>query len=378
MKSYFAGKPLLKRVAVILALALAIYLLMLLAGHPQAIEKYYSQGLYPVICFILHPVLNIIPFSLGDVVYIAVVAYLIYAAIRLVKLLFKKRFLQAGLLIAGVVTGIQTGLLLFYLFWGMNYFRPSAAERLDLKEAKFTTTELQAVTAILIDSANATRARVTPADLQQSNDTIYTTAINAVRQLGGTSANFKTYSPRIKPSLLTPLLNYIGTSGYYNPFTTEAQLNYQQPVFVRPFVACHEMSHQMGYGAEDEANFVGYLAATRSNDRLLRYSAYQLAVREFMFSLYLADSLLNKELKKRISPQVKADFKQERQYWQAYQNKANVITGIFYDNFLKANNQPQGLDTYNRMVTLVMAMYRKEQSQPEPPGPLKGEHKLER
>jgi hypothetical protein len=248
MKSYFAGKPLLKRVAVILALALAIYLLMLLAGHPQAIEKYYSQGLYPVICFILHPVLNIIPFSLGDVVYIAVVAYLIYAAIRLVKLLFKKRFLQAGLLIAGVVTGIQTGLLLFYLFWGMNYFRPSAAERLDLKEAKFTTTELQAVTAILIDSANATRARVTPADLQQSNDTIYTTAINAVRQLGGTSANFKTYSPRIKPSLLTPLLNYIGTSGYYNPFTTEAQLNYQQPVFVRPFVACHEMSHQMGTG----------------------------------------------------------------------------------------------------------------------------------
>ncbi len=378
MKSYFAGKPLLKRVAVILALALAVYLLMLLAGHPQAVEKYYSQGLYPVICFILHPVLNIFPFSLGDVVYVAVVAYLIYAAIRLIKLLFRKRFLQAGLLITGVIIGIQTGLLLFYVFWGMNYFRPSSAERLNLKESKFTTIELQAVTAILIDSANATRARVTRADLQQSNDTIYTTAINAVRQLGGTSANFKTYSPRIKPSLLTPLLNYIGTSGYYNPFTTEAQLNYQQPVFVRPFVACHEMSHQMGYGAEDEANFVGYLAATRSTDRLLRYSAYQLAVREFMFSLYLADSLLNRELKKRISPQVKADFKQERQYWLAYQNKANVITGIFYDNFLKANNQPQGLDTYNRMVTLVMAMYRKEQSQPEPPGPLKRELKLER
>jgi hypothetical protein len=375
MKSYFAGKPLLKRVAVILALALAIYLLMLLAGHPQAVEKYYSKGLYPVICFILHPVLNIFPFSLGDVVYVAVIAYLIYAAIRLVKLLFKKRFLQAGLLITGVIIGIQTGLLLFYLFWGMNYFRPSAAERLKLKESKFATTELQAVTAILIDSANATRARVTPADLQQTNDTIYTTAINAVRQLGGTSANFKTYSPRIKPSLLTPLLNYIGTSGYYNPFTTEAQLNYQQPVFVRPFVACHEMSHQMGYGAEDEANFVGYLAATRSTDRLLRYSAYQLAVREFMFSLYLADSLLNKGLRKRISPQVKADFKQERQYWQAYQNKANVITGIFYDNFLKANNQPQGLDTYNRMVTLVMAMYRKQQQAPDP---LKGELRLEK
>ncbi|MEO7216390.1 DUF3810 domain-containing protein [Mucilaginibacter sp.] len=376
MKSYFAGKPLLKRVAVILALALAIYLLMLFAGHPQAVEKYYSQGLYPAICFVLHPVLNIFPFSVGDVVYIAVVAYLFYAVILLIKLLLKKKFLRAGLLITGVIIGIQSGLLLFYIFWGMNYFRPSAAERLNLKESKFTAVDLQAVTTTLIDSANASRARVTPADLQQSNDTIYATAINAVRQLGGTSANFKTYSPCIKPSLLTPLLNYIGTSGYYNPFTTEAQLNYQQPVFVRPFVACHEMSHQMGYGAEDEANFVGYLAAIGSKNRLLRYSAYQLAVREFMFSLYLTDSLMNKELKKRISPQVKADFKQERQYWLAYQNKANVITGIFYDNFLKANNQPQGLDTYNRMVTLVMATYKRQQ--PQPPNPLKGELKLEK
>jgi hypothetical protein len=365
MKRFLTGKPLLKRVAIILALALAIYLLMLFAGHPLAVEKYYARGLYPAICFILHPVLNIFPFSLGDVVYIAVVVYLLYAAIRLLKLLFKKRFLQAGLLATGIIIGIQTGLLLFYTFWGMNYFRPSAAERLNLKVTKFTFTELQAVTTTLIDSANATRARVTPADLQQSNDTIYSSAVKAVKQLSGTSANFKTYSPGIKPSLLTPLLNYIGTSGYYNPFTSEAQLNYQQPVFVRPFVACHEMSHQMGYGAEDEANFVGYLAATASKDRLLRYSAYQLAVREFMFSVYMADSLVNKELKKRISPQVKADFKMERLYWQAYQNKANVITGIFYDNFLKANNQPQGLNTYNQMVTLVMAMYKRPPIRPK-------------
>ncbi len=369
MKHLFREKPLLKRITIILLLALCIYLLIVFAGHPHAVEKYYSQGLYPAICFVIHPVLGLLPFSFGDLLYIAVVTYLVYAVIKFIAHLFKKRFLRAGMLATGLVIGMQSGLLMFYLFWGMNYFRPSAAQRLNLKESKFSLNELRAVTSILIDSANATRARVTPADLALPNDTIYNRAVKAVRALGSTSTNFKTYSPGIKPSLLTPLLNYIGTSGYYNPFTTEAQLNYQQPVFVRPFVACHEMSHQMGYGAEDEANFVGYLAATGSSDRLLRYSAYQLAVREFMFSVYMADSLVNKELKKRISPQVKADYKQEREYWRAYQNKANVITGIFYDNFLKANNQPQGLDTYNQMVTLVMAMYRK------PTNTLKGELK---
>jgi hypothetical protein len=117
------------------------------------------------------------------------------------------------------------------------------------------------------------------------NDSIYKTAVSK-RCLNSraTSKEYQTYSPSIKPSLLTPLLNYIGTSGYYNPFTSEAQMNYQMPVFNRPFVACHEMSHQMGYGAEDEANFVGFWPHWLS-DRLLRYSAYNVAVNEFMHTV---------------------------------------------------------------------------------------------
>ena len=367
MRQYFAKNPLLNRLIIIALLALAIYLLLAFAKHPHAVEKYYSQGLYPVICRLLHPVLNIFPFSLGDVLYIAVVAWLFYTIVRLFGSLFKKRFSHAGLLATGLIIGLQSAILLFYIFWGMNYFRPGAAERLNLREHKFTVAELQAVTNILIDSANLTRNRASSSDFSQTNDTIYNRAKRAVLSLGSTSADFATYSPGIKPSLLTPLMNYIGTSGYYNPFTTEAQLNYEQPVFARPFVACHEMSHQMGYGPEDEANFVGFLAAIASKDKLLRYSAYHLAVGEFMFTMRGADSVLHKQLKTRISPAVKSDFKKERLYWQGYQNKANVVTGIFYDNFLKVNNQPQGLDTYNKMVTLVMAMYRTKNSKQHGP-----------
>ncbi|RYZ93111.1 MAG: DUF3810 family protein, partial [Sphingobacteriaceae bacterium] len=45
-------------------------------------------------------------------------------------------------------------------------------------------------------------------------------------------------------------------------------------------------------------------------------------------------------------------------YWQYYEGRLEVISSIFYDKFLKANNQPQGLLTYNQMITLVMAWYR--------------------
>jgi hypothetical protein len=352
-------RVLIKRGIAILALIMVIFLLMVFAGHPQAVERYYSEGLYPLVCRVLHPVFNLFPFSVGDLVYLVVIIYLIYTVGRLIVLCFKKRFLQAGIIAAGIVIGIQAGIVIFYLFWGMNYFRPSAAERLNLRDSTFTTAELQRVTTILIDSANASKARVTPADLKQGNNAIYNTAVKAVLKLSGTSIEYNTYSPRIKPSLLTPLLNYISTSGYYNPFTSEAQMNYEMPVFNRPFVACHEMSHQMGYGAEDEANFAGFMAATGYSDRLLRYSAYNLAVNEFMHTMRYTDTVVFKQLKTRISPGVLADFKEERLYWVSYQNKLNTITSVFYDNFLKANNQPEGLETYNRMVLLIMAMYKR-------------------
>jgi hypothetical protein len=348
-----------RRVITIAVLIFLIVLLQLLKGYPYLIERYYSQSFYLLICRIFHPVFNLFPFSAGDLVYLAAIAYIIYAVIRLITLVIKKQFKIAGIFVLGLIIGLQAAVLGFYLLWGLNYFRPSAAERLKLNDSNYTTAELTAITKIIIDSANATRAHVTAADLQQSNSTIFKTAIQAVQRLSNSSADFLTYSPGIKLSLFTPLINYLGTSGYYNPFTTEAQMDYQMPVFLRPFVACHEMSHQMGYGAEDEANFVGFLAGIQSKDRLLRYSAYHEALDEFMEDLMLRDSTLHKQLKARVSPAVHNDFVAERNYWLAYQNRVGAISSLFYDRFLKANNQPQGLQTYNQMVRLVISWYRK-------------------
>ncbi len=60
--------------------------------------------------------------------------------------------------------------------------------------------------------------------------------------------------------------NYLGFTGYYNPFTGEAQVNTTVPLFVQPFTTCHEIGHQLGYAKENEANFAGYLAAKSSPD----------------------------------------------------------------------------------------------------------------
>src|ERR1700744_1879267 len=94
-------QPLMRRIIAIAILALILVILILFAGHPNAVERYYSNGLYPVICHVFHPVFNLFPFSIGDIIYIVVVIYLIYATIKLIRLLIKKQWKRAGFLLLG-------------------------------------------------------------------------------------------------------------------------------------------------------------------------------------------------------------------------------------------------------------------------------------
>lgn len=348
-------KKLVKRFVVIGMLLLAIFLLMLLADHPQTVERVYSEGLYPWICRILHPVFNLFPFSVGDVIYIAVIGYVIYATVQIIRLVFKRRWRKVIYLLLGLAISLEAAILIFYVFWGMNYFRPSMNERLQLTDTSYTTQQLAEVAEQMIDSANSSRLRLTTSDTLQNSDTIYSRAIAAIKVLSKDSSNFRTYSPQIKPSLITPLLNYLSTSGYYNPFTSEAQLNYQVPLYERPVTVCHELSHQTGWAAEDEANFAGFLAAIGSKDRLLRYSAWQMAMEECMHALRYRDTAENNRLKKLISPIVRYDILAARRYWLSFHGNLGRMSGAFYDDFLKVNNQPHGLDTYNQMVLLLVA-----------------------
>ena len=77
-----------------------------------------------------------------------------------------------------------------------------------------------------------------------------------------------------------------------------------------------------------------------------------------MHALRRRDTLTYKELKKCISPRVRHDFFTERMYWFSFHGKAGMMSGILYDDFLRANNQPKGMQTYNQMILLLMAWYR--------------------
>lgn len=349
-----------KQLIILISLLLLIVLLVWFRQYPDAVERFYSDGFYRFICYIIRPVVNFLPFSIGDIFYTAVVLAFFIGIFNWFKSLFKKQFAAGAQLILRLFICLEIAWLWFYVLWGLNYYRPPAAQLLNLNDTTYTIKDVAGVANLIIDSANSLRACLDTADLHQSNSDIYRNALAAVNELGKTSPKFKPIFNRAKPSMYSFLLNYVGTSGYYNPFTAEAQLNYQMPIVDRPFVACHEMGHQTGWAREDEANFAGYAAGIKSPDKLLRYSAYYAGLEEFMRYLRRRDTTAHHALRLKISPLVRQDFKTDSAYWVKYQGPAEMISGIFFDKFLKANNQPHGMRTYNRMIRLTMGYYRRQ------------------
>ena len=153
--------------------------------------------------------------------------------------------------------------------------------------------------------------------------------------------------------------NYFGFTGYYNPFTGEAQLNTLVPKFILPFTTSHEIAHQLGYAKEEEANFVGYLAATASTDTLFHYSTY---LDLFVYAnrqLFFVDSVAAKDFTTQLLPEVKSDIKEWREFLRRHKNPLEPVIRWAYGNYLRANQQPKGMTSYDEVIADLIAFYKK-------------------
>jgi len=156
---------------------------------------------------------------------------------------------------------------------------------------------------------------------------------------------------------MSTLQSYNGTSGYLNPFTGEAQVNAKIPKSMYATTVSHEMAHQLGYAAENEANFVGFLAASHHTDPYFRYSAYRMATQYAIYELYKRDPNTFKELYASIHIGVKKDFVAASTFWNAYKNPFEPIVKKGYNAYLKANTQANGISSYNYVVDLLIGYY---------------------
>lgn len=335
----------LKKHRVLLLLLLISSGIKLFSLFPEAVEKWYSNGFYIYSGRLQRWLFGWIPFSIGDLLYLIVIIYLIYIVFRLfkkIKLHYLYTMIKAFLMIY----------ILFNVLWGLNYNRLTIQERYDLELVSLDSQKVCQFAQAMVNRLAATGdvndafGRPPRFDLDRAADVMKN------------QAGYKTAS--VKPSLFGILGNYLGYSGYYNPITGEAQVNTKTPYFTIPFTTTHEIAHQLGCAKESEANFVGFLAASKSEDPLLRYSAY--------LDGYLYAQAYIKRMAPSMEPYyhnqlpqwVLRDLDYLKQYWKKFQNPIDRLISILYGEFLKANEQPEGMLSYSGLVTWLVAYAEKE------------------
>ena len=102
----------------------------------------------------------------------------------------------------------------------------------------------------------------------------------------------------------------MGYGGYLNPFTNEAQANSALPNFRFPVICGHEIGHQLGFSAENETNFIGYLATVSNEDIYFKYSAYAYALSYCLNDLANRDQEEFKRQYDKLNPGVKKNYKE--------------------------------------------------------------------
>lgn len=357
------GKWLFRDRYLLILLALAISL-RLISIREDWIERFYSLGFYPPFSKMLRIFFGWIPFSLGDLVYIAAFVWLVMKTWKLVKLLKRKeaRAHLSWMLLRKYLKLALVIYIVFSVFWGLNYFRQGIEKQLALELKPYRVDDLFALTTLLQQRLNSYAEKVDSVQRLQYNERslLFGKGAEAYKKVSDTFPFLAYSGASIKPSLFTPVGHLIGFTGYYNPFSAEAQLKTSIPVFLKPFVVTHEIAHQLGYAKENEASFVAYLACKNSTDLQFLYSVYFEMYRDALFECRLTPNKeLVETLTKNIHPRVRWDIWDLRIYLQRNQNFIEPFMSGAYDRYLRLNNQPKGKATYNEVIAYLIAYMKK-------------------
>ncbi len=341
-----------------LFLLIQIFSLQIIRYFPEFVEPFYSNGLYASISKFSRIVLGKIPFSVGDVIYGILILYFlksIWKTRKTWRLDWKNNILK----VLGILSVVY---FLFYFLWAMNYYRQPLFEKIKI-ERDYTDADLLIFTKKLITKTNEIQTKITKNDslkvtFPYSHKQVFAMNLNGYESLSRQYPFFEYTSPSIKKSLFSLPLTYMGFGGYLNPFTNEAQVNYLMPMYNSPTTSCHEMAHQMGFASESECNFIGFLASVKNEDLYFQYSGYSFALRYCLSNWQIRDEKIFDELLKTVSPGILKNYKESEDFWKQYDTFIDKGFHIFYDNFLKMNQQKDGMESYSKFVNLMVNYYK--------------------
>ncbi|WP_285823999.1 DUF3810 domain-containing protein [Schaedlerella arabinosiphila] len=353
-------------------------ILMVCARQVPGFAEWYAVHIYQKLTAVTGRVTGLAPFSVVEIgLYVLLILLPVTGVGAVVK---SVRFGQGGenalCWASGLFLTASALLFLYAANCGVNYQRESFSEKTGLAAKQYTAEELKQVCLWLTEEVNALAGQVerdgsgemilaAPAEEKQDAaaaeyeemtlQVLGDTAVQAMTDLAEEYPDMKGYYPHPKPVCVSEILSYQNLSGVYSPFTIEANYNADMVDYNIPFTLCHELSHLRGFMQEEEANFIAFLACIGSDNRDFEYSGYLTGWVYCMNALRRADGEEWQQVREWLDEAAEADLRENSRFWEYYDGAVAEVSDKVNDTYLKANGQSEGVQSYGRMVDLIIA-----------------------
>ena len=322
------------RSLIAVALIPQILIVNFLRNNPSFIDDYYVRIIFNNLIKINSFLFSKIEIPIGEIIYIVIIILYIYLFVKVIS--FKlSDFLN-------LVAFSSILYFLFYFLWGLNYFKPSLVDKLNIKsEYEFN---------VLDETINRVIFEINKESSFISEDINKSDIFNLIN----------TTASNIKKSIIPDIFLYQKVSGHYIPFTSEAIFVDKIPLVDMPIVILHEQAHQSGYANEGEASFIAFSKAINDNEPYIRYSGYFYALINLLNEISKKNSDKLDDYITKLDEKVISDIKKVQNFWSKYSNSfLDKAQNYIYDLYLKSNNQEAGIMTYGEVSLYIIYYYQK-------------------
>lgn len=303
-------------------------------------------------------------FSVAEVlIYVAAISIIIsfvYFIINIVKSKSKVSFVIKFCFEVIIIIGILY--IFFMMFCGLDYYRIPIEQKINLQVKKYEKQGLIKTCNILLEELNLASNNV-----KRDSDGLFKPSLDQVQMSEFSKNAYKILiNEKIvedisfstpKKVFLSEALNYLSIRGFYFPFTGEANINIKEGMIFFPFVICHEKAHQYGIMREQEANFVAFLACTKSGNKDFVYSGYLEAFITVLNQVCTEDKDMYKSIILNLDDKVINDINDYNKKMSKYKGKISYISSAINNSYLISQGQKAGIKSYDRMVDLLIYMY---------------------
>ena len=322
------------RSLIAVALIPQILIVNFLRNNPSFIDDYYVRIIFNNLIKINSFLFSKIEIPIGEIIYIVIIILYIYLFVKVIS--FKLYdFLN-------LVAFSSILYFLFYFLWGLNYFKPSLVDKLNIKsEYEFN---------VLDETINRVIFEINKESSSISEDINKSDIFNLLN----------TNASNIKKSIIPDIFLYQKVSGHYIPFTSEAIFVDKIPLVDMPIVILHEQAHQSGYANEGEASFIAFSKAINNKEPYIRYSGYFYALINLLNEISKKNSDKLDDYITKLDEKVISDIKKVQNFWSKYSNSfLDKAQNYIYDLYLKSNNQEAGIMTYGEVSLYIIYYYQK-------------------